>query len=136
MDFFQFEGPYRDALKKEQQIVNNVHLFLPYNPKIVLFGATEQRKQELISMYPQGRIGEEWENVDCVEIYENVLATLQQLPTWDFKVIHVKTDMTTYPEIKWYLEMKGFGLLSHWYGTDGQGEATFIERRMYDALFY
>lgn len=56
--------------------------------------------------------------------------------------IHIKThlssekkDSTQYAELKDYLKGSGFELLSHWYLEEAQGEATFIQRRIYDAMF-
>lgn len=57
-------------------------------------------------------------------------------------VIHTKTNLTLfrqgttqYSELKEFLEQSGFTLLSHWYLEGLQGEATFIQTRIYDALF-
>jgi FkbM family methyltransferase len=43
--------------------------------------------------------------------------------------------VVSYPILRLFLEMAGFALLSHWYAEGGQGEATFISKVIYDALF-
>jgi FkbM family methyltransferase len=57
-------------------------------------------------------------------------------------IIHTKTNLTqfrklttSFPELKQFLDEKGFTLLSHWYLEGLQGEATFIQTRIFDALF-
>jgi FkbM family methyltransferase len=41
----------------------------------------------------------------------------------------------SFAQIKQFLEMQGFELLGHWYQEGKEGEATFVRRYMYDALF-
>lgn len=60
----------------------------------------------------------------------------------DVIVIVVKTylhpshrSILSYAVLKRQLENRGFELLSHWYKDGQEGEATFIQRYMYDALF-
>jgi FkbM family methyltransferase len=61
------------------------------------------------------------------------------------KTVHVivaKTNLhsfrkssTKYEDLKKFLESSGFVMLSHWYRENLQGEATFIQQAIYDALF-
>ena len=37
-----------------------------------------------------------------------------------------RTDITTYPELKKFLERSGFILLSHWYKEGLEGDAIFV----------
>lgn len=46
-----------------------------------------------------------------------------------------KPMILSYPLLKLRLENEGFELLSHWYQEDGEGEATFVKKYMYNALF-
>ncbi len=57
-------------------------------------------------------------------------------------VIHTKTNLamfrkgtTQYRELYEFLAQSGFTLLSHWYLEGLQGEATFIQTRIFDAIF-
>jgi FkbM family methyltransferase len=57
-------------------------------------------------------------------------------------VVHTKTNLasfrqetTQYLELRQFLEQSGFELFSHWYLEGGQGEATFIQKRIFDAIF-
>lgn len=57
-------------------------------------------------------------------------------------VIHTKTNQAPFRKgtthfyyLKSFLEANGFTLLSHWYREGLQGEATFIQTRIYDAMF-
>jgi FkbM family methyltransferase len=57
-------------------------------------------------------------------------------------VIHTKTNLTPfrkgtaqYPALYQFLQERGFTLYSHWYLEGLQGEATFIQTRIFDALF-
>ncbi|HSX11025.1 MAG TPA: FkbM family methyltransferase [Chlamydiales bacterium] len=57
-------------------------------------------------------------------------------------VVHTKTNLsqfrkgtTQYRELKQFLEEHGFALISHWYLEGLQGEATFVQRRIYDSIF-
>ena len=43
--------------------------------------------------------------------------------------------VVSYPILRLFMEMAGFALLSHWYAEGGQGEATFISKVLYEALF-
>lgn len=40
-----------------------------------------------------------------------------------------------YKYLKKFLEYQGFELLSHWYQEGAEGEATFVRKEIYDALF-
>ncbi len=42
---------------------------------------------------------------------------------------------TIFPLLKAFLESQGFEMLSHWYLEGLQGEAIFVKKYMYDALF-
>ena len=42
---------------------------------------------------------------------------------------------TQFPELKKFLESAGFEMLSHWYREGTHGEALFVKKYMYDALF-
>ncbi len=57
-------------------------------------------------------------------------------------VIHIRTHETSFkrdtilfPDVKKGMEGLGFNLLSHWFCELGQGEATFIQRKIFDAMF-
>lgn len=57
-------------------------------------------------------------------------------------VIHTKTNLTPfrkgttqYPELYQFLQEQGFTMFSHWYLEGLQGEATFIQTRIFDAVF-
>jgi FkbM family methyltransferase len=43
--------------------------------------------------------------------------------------------MVPYHILKSFLEEKGFEMLSHWYKEGCEGEATFIRKEIYDAMF-
>ena len=56
--------------------------------------------------------------------------------------IHTKTNLsqfrketTQYGELRQFLEQQGFTLFSHWYLEGLQGEATCVQKRIYDAIF-
>jgi FkbM family methyltransferase len=62
------------------------------------------------------------------------------LPT--ILVIHAKTNhapfrkgTTQYRDLRAFLEQHGFTLFSHWYLEGLQGEATFIQKRIFDVIF-
>jgi len=58
------------------------------------------------------------------------------------QVIHTKTNLfqfrkgtTQYGELKEFLEQNGFTMFSHWYLEGLQGEATFVQTKIYNAIF-
>lgn len=57
-------------------------------------------------------------------------------------VIHTKTNLsqfrretTSFRQLWAFLEANGFTLLSHWYRESLQGEATFVQTKIYDVIF-
>jgi len=47
----------------------------------------------------------------------------------------LRTINVPYFMLKYFLEMNGFELLSHWYEEGETGEATFVRKCMYDSIF-
>lgn len=47
----------------------------------------------------------------------------------------VHKSILSYPYLKAFLEEQGFSLISHWYEEHKEGEAVFIRKNIYDALF-
>jgi FkbM family methyltransferase len=45
------------------------------------------------------------------------------------------TSVISYSVLKFFMEMMGFELLSHWYQERFQGEATFVRKALYDSIF-
>ncbi len=45
------------------------------------------------------------------------------------------TSVISYGVLKFFMEMMGFELLSHWYREGFQGEATFVRKPLYDSIF-
>jgi FkbM family methyltransferase len=43
--------------------------------------------------------------------------------------------VVSYPILRLFLEVAGFTLLSHWYEEGRQGEATFVDKILYDSVF-
>jgi FkbM family methyltransferase len=46
-----------------------------------------------------------------------------------------RAGIVSYPILRLFLEMAGFELLSHWYQEEGEGEAVFLRKALYDSLF-
>jgi FkbM family methyltransferase len=46
-----------------------------------------------------------------------------------------RTSIASYRLLRTFLEMAGFELLCHWYEEGRQGEATFVQRVLYDSVF-
>lgn len=58
------------------------------------------------------------------------------------QVLHTKTNLsqfrretTSFRQLWAFLEANGFTLLSHWYREGLQGEATFVQTKIYDSIF-
>lgn len=53
----QFEGVWKASLKQNSHLENDAHLFLPFNPTIVvLFGSPFEKIRDLSEKYPFGKI--------------------------------------------------------------------------------
>jgi FkbM family methyltransferase len=46
-----------------------------------------------------------------------------------------RTGTTLFPSLRKFLEKNGFEMLAHWYREGDQGEAIFVRKTYYDALF-
>ena len=75
--------------------------------------------------------GLEWQ---IVESSPNILKEVIVIVTKTY-MNSSSSSILPYPILKKRLENEGFELLSHWYQEGKEGEATFIRKYMYDALF-
>ena len=133
-----------------------IDCFLPFDPNILeIHGSEGSSSQLLANQFPKGKIkiieSNHPDNLD--KLFEFDLIRLDNsgfeflLKKRDFaffnkpSIFSIKTNFsslnleTNFYRLKCFLENSGYTLLCHWYYEHSQGEAVFIQKKIYEAIF-
>lgn len=135
---YAFEGVFKDPDGEERFFLATC--FLPYNPTVLALGCIENAAEECSFWWPKSTFfstAAQDQNYDFVWIESDgsELEILQGLSHHLSKtsVIYTATHHgSTYANLRLFLEMNGFNLLSHWYWEGGKGNAIFVKKELFD----
>lgn len=141
-----FEGIYRTPDGDERFFL--VGQFLPYNPAVLAIQCNSDAFRECARWWPKGSffteqdllsrgdeqyqfvwIGSEESELDTIKRYASIIkkASVIYTPT------HFSDDGNRYEDLKFFLNLAGFTLLSHWYWEGEKGHAIFLKTEIFDA---
>lgn len=116
--------------------------FIKYDPKILSIGCGPLAKAKCDHWWPKGtffaEIAEEPPDIIWIESDGDELGRLQDLGSsvLGASVIYTSTHFdnrkSPYPDLRFFLELSGFTLISHWYREEG-GHAIFLKKDIFDA---
>ncbi len=139
---YQFEGVFRQPDGDERFFL--VGQFIPFNPNILALNSKEDASQTCAYWWPNGTFCTEAlrdQKYDFVwiesegrelEILQNLSDILPKTSAI-YTPTHFVDQGAYYQSLKFFLELSGFTLLSHWYWEGEQGNAIFLKKELFDA---
>ncbi len=137
---YKFEGVFSTPDGDERFFL--VGQFIPYNPNILAMNPSDNAQQNCTHWWPKGKFFTEAtrdQKYDFIWI-ESKGAELELLMKHsaflrNASVIYTPTHLfdNGYANLKFFLELAGFTLLSHWYWEGENGNAIFLKKEIFDA---
>lgn len=137
---YKFEGIYPEPDGERRFFL--AALFLPYNPHILALNNLPDAAQKCLRWWPKGVFFSEaapggkydflWIESEGAELeIFHPLSDLVEKATAIYTSTHFQDH--SYQNLRLFLELSGFTLISHWYNEGEQGHALFIHKQVFDA---